>query len=97
MPNVNIRYMTALSCVSRGRGVIAEQQELLTDLSKMMDDLANIWSSASQRSWIRVFQNHHTRLLEVLSTMSEGLDEMYKFLQDCWSLDQEWVGKIRDI
>lgn len=97
MQFVELRYLQALAGVAKAKSIASEQQGLLESLSKEMNDLSSVWNSATQVSLANGFYAKRREILDVLIIIIEGLQEMHDLIQKCYSMDQNWHNKIKQI
>ena len=97
MPATIINVSAVEESTSRAKKYVAEQQDALNQIDRIVNNMQDAWDSEAQKAFADSFQRSKSEIEHFNQSMNESIDNMTSFVTECVKIDDSVARSIRNI
>ena len=97
MPTTVINVSAVEESTKRALDYVAEQQELLGAIDRVVNTMEDAWDSDAQRAYAESFRRSRERIEKFNDSVNASLNNMRLFVDDCVSADELTAREILSV
>ena len=97
MPTTVINVSAVEESTSRALRLVSEQQDSLNAIDRIVNNMEDAWESETQRAYAESFRNTRERIDRFSQSVTQSVENMRSFVDDCVSADELTAREIRAV
>ena len=97
MPATVINVSAVDESTSRALRLVSEQQDSLSAIDRIVNNMEDAWESETQRAYAESFRNTRERIDRFSQSVTQSVENMRSFVDDCVSADELTAREIRAV
>ena len=88
MPATVINVSAVEESTARALRLVAEQEEALSAIDRIVNNMEDAWDSDSQRAYTESFRRSKERIERFNESVNQSLEDMKSFVTECVDIDE---------
>ena len=97
MPTTRINVDAVEESTARAMRFVAEQQDALNAIDRVVNTMEDAWDSDAQRAYAESFRQTRDRIERFNESVNDSLNNMRNFVTDCVNVDELTAREIRNV
>ena len=97
MPTTRINVDAVEESTARAMRFVAEQQDALNEIDRVVNTMEDAWDSDAQRAYAESFRQTRDRIERFNESVNDSLNNMRNFVTDCVNVDELTAREIRNV
>ena len=97
MPTTVINVNAVEESTSRALRYVSEQKDALNNIDRIVNTMEDAWDSEAQRAYAQSFRNSRERIERFSLSVTQSVNNMRSFVNDCVSADELTAMEIRAV
>ena len=97
MPTTRINVDAVEESTARAMRFVAEQQDALNAIDRVVNTMEDAWDSDAQRAYAESFRQTRDRIERFNESVNDSLNNMRNFVTDCVNIDELTAREIRSV
>ena len=97
LPATIINVSAVEESTARALDFVSEQQDTISAIDRIVSSMEDAWDSEAQRAYAQSFRNSRERIERFSLSVTQSVNNMRSFVNDCVSADELTAMEIRAV